>query len=344
MEGQQMNTGSENVEFSFMKQMDVFWQQKWLILVITVLCFGLTGAYLLQTKPVYEAKTFTIPPALSNISELNIGRSALRYYPLVPLTTKDVYDVFTNTLLSESVRVDLFEKIYWPSLTAEQRKSSSKDKLFSNFLKIITVKEVPRTSPIKYVVTADANSPEKAKWWLNQFFDIVKKRTLNELVQSTNTQNQILAINVKQQIVSAKRIAENTRLDRITQLKDALVIAKSSGMLDYSNKRVPGESMLYLRGAKSLQSELDVLHSRKSNDAFTPRLRELENEYRFYTSLVVTEDVIEPFRFDGGIFLSESPIRPKSSLILILGLICGLICGSTIALIRTNWILFRPLR
>jgi chain length determinant protein (polysaccharide antigen chain regulator) len=339
-----MNTVSENGEFSFMQQLDVFWQQKWLILVITVLCFVLSGAYLLQIKPVYEAKAVIIPPTLSDISQLNIGSSDLGDYPIAALTIKDVYDVFSNTLLSESVRLDLFNQIYWPSLTEEQRKSSSKDKLFSSFLKIITVKEVPRTSPIKYVVTADANSPEKARSWLNQFFDIVRKQTINELEKSTNTQNQILAVNAKQKIVGARKIAENTRLDRIAQLKDALIIAKSSGIIDFSNTRVLNNSMLYLRGTKSLQSELDVLHSRKSNDPFTPNLRELENEYRFYSSLEVALDTLKPFRFDGAIFLPESPIKPKSSLILILGLICGLICGSAIALIRTNWILFRTQR
>ncbi|WP_298623594.1 LPS O-antigen chain length determinant protein WzzB [uncultured Legionella sp.] len=340
-----LKTGNQNNEFSFMHQMETFWQQKWWILVITVFCFGLSAVYLAQKKPVYEAKVVTVPPTLRDISQLNVGRSSLIDYPLGALTVKDVYGVFANILLSEAVRVDLFNQIYLPSLTEEQRTKLSKDKLYANFLKIITIKEIPRTSPIKFIVTADANSPEKAKAWLEQFFGIIEKRTANELVQAINTQNHALAVNAKQEIESARVIAEKTKQDRIVQLKDALVISKSSGIIDSVNKRaLDDDSMLYMRGSKSLQSELDVLLARKSNDAFTPRLRELENEYRVYNNLNVTEDSIKSFRFDGAIFLPESPIQPKSSLILMLGLICGLICGSAVALIRTNWILLKAMR
>src|SRR5690606_31716961 len=131
------------------------------------------------------------------------------------------------------------------------------------------------------------------------------------------------------------------RQDRITRLENALAIANSIGLetpadgvplvainaQGLSTESIGSGSLLYLRGAKALQAELQQLKQRKTDDAYIPELPDLQKKQALLESINLNPDLISVATIDRAAIVPEEPVKPQKALIILLGLILGGMLG-----------------
>ena len=316
------------------------WAQKWLILGVTLLVTAGAAAYAFLSKPVYEAKLFIMPPTQNGIAELNYGRG--KSTELAPYSIGYVYGVFTRNLLGESLRQNFFNDIYLPSLS-EQARQGAMDRLYEGFSKQLVVRGGGKDTPDRYSVTVQGPDPVRATEWIKAYVSRASEAAELELIKNVTTEAAVRARNLEQRIISLRENAQRVREDRIQQLREALKVAESLGLITpvvNSTAAVDitveaGNKMDYQRGSKALAAEINALESRTSDDAFISDLRSLQMRYSFYRKLNVEPESVSVYRQDGSVEVPESPIKPRKLLILQIGMIAGLLLGGFIALVRS---------
>ncbi|TWC18873.1 MULTISPECIES: LPS O-antigen chain length determinant protein WzzB [unclassified Pseudomonas] len=315
------------------------WAQKWLIIGVTLLVTIGAAAYAFLSKPVYEAKLFIMPPTQNGIAELNYGRG--KSTELDTYSINHVYDVFARNLQAESTRQKFFNEIYLPSLDESQRKGAL-DRVYERFSRELVVKGPGKDTPDRFSVTVQGGNPVRATEWAKAYVERASEAAESELIKNVTTEASVRARNIEQRIVSLRETAQRLREDRIQQLREALKIAEAIGLTTptiNSSAAVDitvdtGSKMDYQRGSKALAAEVNALESRTSDDAFISDLRMLQMRYNFYRKLNIDPERISVYRQDGVVEVPESPIKPRKSLILLLGIIVGGLLGGFVALIR----------
>ena len=315
------------------------WAQKWLIIGVTLLVTIGAAAYAFLSKPVYEAKLFIMPPTQNGIAELNYGRG--KSTELDTYSIQHVYDVFARNLQAESTRQKFFNEIYLPSLDESQRKGAL-DRVYERFSRELVVKGPGKDTPDRFSVTVQGGNPVRATEWAKAYVERASEAAESELIKNVTTEASVRARNIEQRIVSLRETAQRLREDRIQQLREALKIAEAIGLTTptiNSSAAVDitvdtGSKMDYQRGSKALAAEVNALESRASDDAFISDLRMLQMRYNFYRKLNIDPERISVYRQDGVVEVPESPIKPRKSLILLLGIIVGGLLGGFVALIR----------
>ncbi|WP_263293078.1 LPS O-antigen chain length determinant protein WzzB [Pseudomonas sp. BF-R-30] len=316
------------------------WMQKWLIILITLTITAGAAFYAFLSKPVYEARISVLPPSLSNIAGFNQGRNGLRGLTL--FSVNDVYAVFTRNLQTEEVRRQFFKEIYLPSLDEEQR-SSSLDRLYMEFSGSLSVKALDKSQPDRYTIVIERHDPGQAADWAKRYIDLIARQSLGEMLKNAQSELSVQAGNIERQIKTQRDSAKARREDRITQLQEALKVAEEIGLEkpsmitgrnDGEFTAFMGDSLMYMRGAKALRAELQVLKSRESDDPFIPNLRDLQEQYELYAGVKLDTEGVAVFRQDGNIEMPDAAIKPRKALILALGVVLGGMLGLFIALIR----------
>ncbi|MET3454091.1 LPS O-antigen chain length determinant protein WzzB [Pseudomonas kilonensis] len=326
-------------EVDLIELIQSLWNQKWLILSVTLLIAAGFGVYAFLAKPVYEAKVYIVPPTQNGIAELNYGRG--KSTELDPYSIGYVYGVFTRNLQGESLRQKFFNDIYLSSLS-EQARQGAMDRLYEGFSKQLVVKGGSKDAPDRYSVTVQGGDPVKATEWIKAYVSRASEAAELELVKNVTAEAAVRARNLEQRIISLRENAQRIREDRIQQLREALKIAESIGLTGPAIKSTAavditveaGNKMDYQRGSKALAAEISALESRASDDAFISDLRPLQMRYSFYRKLNVDPENISVYRQDGSVEVPESPIKPRKIFILGVGVIIGLLFGGFVALIR----------
>lgn len=318
------------------------WTQKWLIVLVALVITVSAASYAFFSTPIYEARIAVFPPSLSDIAGFNLGRRG--GVGLKPFSVNDVYAVFARNLQSERSRRQFFRDVYLPSLNEAQR-SGSQDSLYKKFNGNFSIKAPDKNQPDRYSVVVQHYNPELASIWAKHYIDQVAAQSLNEMLQNAERELAVQARNVMQQIRSERDSAKAHRDDRTKRLREALIVAEAIGL---DNSPVitgrgsnDGElsafidgSLMYMRGAKALRAEMQVLMARTSDDPFIPELRNLERQYQLFAGVSFDRDKIAVFRQDGEVDVPDSPIKPKKPLIVALGVVLGGMFGVFIALIR----------
>lgn len=323
-------------EIDLITLIKTLWQKKWVILGITLLSTLIGILYLSFTKPIYEAKAYIYPPSLADIVSFNYGRSD-DFSSLHPFSIEDVYNVFLGNLLAESTKEEFFKTVFLPSRAEGTKQKSPHDALYNAFNKILTIKESSKTTPTKYLMIVRGNNPTQIVAWLKQYLALAQQKAQSEMISNIEHQNIEAARTIQNKIEQARVVAKNKRFDHLTQLKEALKIAKvvnitersvfslNGTMTDASSFNEP--SMMYLRGTKVLQVEIENLSTRDSDDAFVEGLRELEGEYRFYKNITINSQNIAMFRLDGKVNLPDLPILPQKRVVFLLSILLGMMLG-----------------
>ncbi len=318
------------------------WTQKWLIVLVTLVFAVSAASYAFFSKPVYEVHAAVLPPSLSDIAGFNLGRTGEN--GLKPFSVSDVYAVFTRNLQSEKSRRQFFREIYLPSLDKAQR-FGSQDGLYKAFNGAFSVNAPDKNQPDRYSIVAEHYNPELAPTWAKHYIDQVAERSLDEMLQNSEREFAVQARNIEQRIKSERASAKARRDDRTTQLQEALTVAEAIGLDNppVITGRVSNDSelsafmdgsLMYMRGAKALRAEMQVLLARTSDDPFIPELRSLEAQYQLFVGVSLDPSNVAVFRQDGEIEVPDQPIKPKKPLIVALGVVLGGMLGVFIALIR----------
>ncbi|MEB0007080.1 Wzz/FepE/Etk N-terminal domain-containing protein [Pseudomonas sp. RTC3] len=316
------------------------WAQKLLIISVALVATLAAATYAFLSKPIYEARVYLQPPTLNGIADFNYGRT--RDAELTPFTTKDVYEVFTRNLQSESLRRAFFNEVYLPSLPASER-NGSQDVLYANFLRTLTIGLPSKEQPDRYSVIVEGEDPAQAADWVKAFAARAGAAAEKEMISNVTREAEVRARNLSQQITTLQETQSRIRQDSITQLREALAVAEAIGLQNppIVSGNISAEvsasmdgQLTYMRGSKALKAEIQNLESRKSDDPFTGNLRALQIKQSFYTDLQVSPDAVSVYRQDGPIEQPDRPIKPKKGLIILLGLVVGGMVGFMIALVR----------
>jgi chain length determinant protein (polysaccharide antigen chain regulator) len=322
------------------------WSQKILISAVAMGGGTIALAYALLSTPIYEAKATVLPPLVSDIAAYNAGRteSSGGQSQLEPFTTEEVYSVFTRNLRSLSLRRNFFDEVYIPSLPKEQQ-SSPRDQLWIDFNKIVSINAPDRQSLELIEVAVQLSTPVLAAAWANQFIDRAAAVSERDMQLNVSSELQTRIRSIERRIASLRSSAQQRRADRIAILKEALSVAKAVGLdspqvtagRTSSNKELSeftDGSLTYMRGARAIEAELQVLEARRSDDPFIPELRSLQETLSFLKTNEVQSENVKVFTLDSAAEVPETPVKPQKILVVALGLGVGTILGFFIALVR----------
>lgn len=80
----------------------LLWQRKWFISGFTLVVSIIVLMLAYSVKPLFQAELTIIPPIVSDIAALNIGRESGSI--LKPYTPTDVFTIFRGVLFSDSAK------------------------------------------------------------------------------------------------------------------------------------------------------------------------------------------------------------------------------------------------
>lgn len=327
-------------EINLFELIVALWAQKFLIISVTLIVTLAAAMYAFFSKPIYEARVYLQPPTLNGIADFNYGRT--KNAELTPFTIKDVYEVFTRNLQSESLRRSFFNEVYLPSLPASER-GGSQDALYSSFLRALAIGFPTKEQPDRYSVIVEGEDPAQVTAWIKTFIERAGAAAEKEMISNTTREAEVRARNFGQQISTLQETESRIRQDSITRLREALTIAEAIGLqnppiitgnLSAEVSAAMDGQLTYMRGSKALKAEIDNLQNRKSDDPFIEKLRALQIKQSFYNDLKVSPDTVSVYRQDGPIEQPDRPTKPKKGLIILLGLVLGSMLGFMIALVR----------
>lgn len=330
------------------------WASRILIILVTLAVTCIAAAYAFFSTPIYETYAQTLPPKASDLASYNIGSqltgvaisgiTEVNSFTAVPpsikeLTTKDAYSAFLQNLASDTVRQQFFESVYLPAQRTETNQVS-KDKLKKQLAKELTITLPTPTKPDdnSAKVRFEGSNPKNIANWADTYVALAVKATQKELLGDLAGEVTTRRQSIDDQISTLRKIALITRQDRIRRLKDALRVAKSIGLEVPANSgnlvtSYTGE-MTYLRGAKALQAELDVLEKRNNDDPYISNLSDLLKKQTLLKGIDLTPSHLSVATIDQVALVPVDPVKPKKVLILALGVILGGVLGALIALIR----------
>lgn len=318
------------------------WAERLLILLVTLVIGAGAAVYAFLAKPMYEAKSSLLPPRQSDIAAYNLGRKTAS---LPNFKVEDVYDIFTRNLTSEAASRSFFRDVYLPSLDIDERQVAQ-DKLWKRFnVQLYAKAPDVKTRPEYFEVRVEHKDPELAAQWSNLYVERAAELARSDMQQNVKQEIDTRVQEIERHIEVIRKAALKQREDRIARLKEALVVADEVGM--EAPQVTPGRtasdgdlssfvdgSLMYMRGAKAIRAELQVLQARQSDDPFLAELRGLQNQLVFLKGIEVRPDNVAVFTLDSAAEVPETPIKPKKPLILALGVILGGMLGVFIALVR----------
>lgn len=334
-------TPDRSDEIDLLEILRSLWQEKLIIVTTAIVVLLIAAAYAFLSKPVFEAKYYISPPSVNDIANLNYGRterSGLKSY-----SVDDVYRIFLRNLQSESQLRTFFEQVYLPSL-GDKAGETQPSVLYSRMSKAITVAAVNKDEMGRWSVAVQDHSAQNSQAWASRYVELASDAAKQELIRNVTKEASVVERNLGLQIDMLRESGKRMREDTISKLREALAIAKASGLQNSvvfaggENSGLAGnmaDSFSYLRGSKALEAELKNLESRDSNDPFIPGLRELQTQYDFYKWLRGGVYEIAVYRQDGTVDVPLEPVKPKKLLILVLGLGAGIVIGSVFALLRS---------
>lgn len=318
------------------------WRSKWLVGGIAAACTIAGIAYALLAMPIYESRMYAVPPSINDIAEFNYGRT--NQAELKPYTVKDIYDVYLARLQSDALRRQVYERSYLPSFTKDQ--GAAKPVIYNEFIRLLTVTQPSKDTPDRYLIIMQDPDPERAKQVVHDYLAQVDNTARAEMITSVVSEAQVRARNLGHQIETLRKAARDVREDAIVQLEEALRVAQSvglqtppiigSGMSTEISANMT-QSLMYMRGSKALEAEIRNLKGRASDDAFIEQLRPLQIRYDYFSNIAVDPASVAMVHYDGGIVVSDLPVKPRKALIVIASAIGGVLLGIGAGLTAMVW-------
>ncbi|WP_027950386.1 Wzz/FepE/Etk N-terminal domain-containing protein [Haliea salexigens] len=305
------------------------WRRKWVVLAVIAVALALAAAYLLLTTPVYESSARLRPPLASQLAAINeTGQLTLSpeeafgrviFEARAISTQRQVFDAFKERFLNSNARSDALAEQYFllNFLPASSTKvdGSGKNDVLAETTATITFKHADNqfAADISNALATAARSRARAgvlddlRVVMETRIRVLEsrivlgadelKRNDQDTVVQLQEADELRRRDLQDQIAALTRKTRQLRLDKITELQEALAIAQSLGIEDpvtmhmMSNRDGGNESVafraelsdgtrdpLYLRGSRMLEAELAALEQRTSDAHMEPRLRDLQEQ------------------------------------------------------------------
>ncbi len=331
---------------------------KLLIVLITLIVTCAAAAYAFLSTPVYETQVQTLPPTSSGLASYNMANqlsgSAITAITAITgnyekegspsgnavpvITPEEAYKAFLRNVTSVTLHQQFFTNTYLPA------KSSTKDRatlerLWTRFNKELII-NLPKNlgDDALMKLTLEGQNPQTISNWANQYVQIAIEATQKQLLQNLSSAVHLRLQSIDDQIATLRKIAKADRENSIARLKESLALAESVGLESPPNTgnlitSYTGDTM-YLRGAKALRAELNLLEKRGSDDPYISELPNLLKKQTLLRGIDLKPKHLSVAVIDQAASVPENPVKPKKALTLVLGAIIGGILGIFIALIR----------
>ena len=319
------------------------WKRKWLVIAVTVVAALGSIVHTLQLQRIYKAEALLLPPKVKDVQLLNvlvIQQSIVgsKNSNLTINSVETVFGKFKQNLKSRTLHKKFIQgkglmEILAPNRTAETRNED----IYQGFSEMIKLGEETGTSSL----SIEMYDAKIAAQWINDLIEFVNKETIAMLVEDLQNSiaNQIR--NIEYAIGSKRHMAKQRREDKIFRYKEASIIAMQLDIADrieatnvVQNNRfniTTTNIPLYYRGYRALNTEIEYLNNRKSDDPFIPGLRDLHEQLTLLRSIEFDQEKMNAVHIDQAAYPPNSPIKPNKRLIVSLATVIGLFSGIFLA-------------
>ena len=324
--------GYQDDEIDLFELWNNLWEQKFHILIITAIVTILGIGFAFSKTPIYQSTAHFLPPQKQDIQLINPNVSGVSY------STSQVYQRFITNLQSRSLRYQFFEEQglleHYSAGKAVESVFKVFDKNFNEALKVSIPKKGQDGDFVS--VSLEFDDADMSAHLLNQFIELARSTTKQEILDEIDFEVQTQIKTLNEQIEAKRQLAEQRRLDRITVLEEALIVAKSIGLQSPKIEQAANKlNMEYMRGSKSIEAEIQVLKNRKTDDPFIGGLRDQQEQIAYLESIKIDPELVHVVRVDQEAEVPTSAIKPKKKLIVAVALVLGGMLGVFVALIRS---------
>ncbi|TCT09085.1 LPS O-antigen chain length determinant protein WzzB [Paralcaligenes ureilyticus] len=345
-------------EIDLRELVQTLWASKLLIVLTTLIVTCIAAAYAFLSTPIYETQVQTLPPTSSDLASYNManqlsgpavtgvtgntgntgGANGSTDNAVPILTSEESNNTFLRHVASTTLRQQFFTNTYLPA-KSNARDRATQELLWTRFNKelVINLPKKPEDGG-RMKLTLEGTNPETISNWANQYVQIALKATQKQLLNNLSSAIHLRLQSTQDQIAILRKNAKVDRQNDIARLKEALTLAESIGL---ENPSITGNlitsytgSTMYLRGAKALQAELNLLEKRTSDDPYIVELPNLLKKQALLQSIDLNPQHLSVAIIDQAATAPEDPIKPKKTLVLALGVILGGILGIFIVFIR----------
>jgi len=325
-------------------------------IVLAVFIFFIIYAFSIPNT--YKAEIYLVPPEEKYVQPLNYFATQIAKDRQLILEQKFIYFSFMKNAQSRKYQRKYFyeNELYNYFPNEEDREEIFKEHFYDNFRFGLESKFVSRDIRqedflnVSFVHT----DPELASKWLNGFIKMVERETSKNIVDGVNASINNYSRKIQSSIDSKRKLAKKIKLDKIIQLKEALLTAEKLNIVAPSNVNLTRQSIfmddggdtgptqltempLYLLGSDALKSQINSLETRISDDPFIPKLRNLEEALDATSLIKVSYSDVKVAEIDQLSIVPKKKYAPKRSLMLALGLFLGIL----LAFLNLLFILFR---
>jgi len=305
-------------------------KRKKLIAIILALVLVICGIYLLVAPKIYQVTAVLLPPTSGDVYLTNIDIANVTDFK-----PDQVFKLYTQELTSNE---------RWYDFTKKDKKLFS-DASRASLIKNPFVMDKDKNLPNDHILLKyDTPHKDAAVEIVQHYLHFAEQGLITVLTQQIT---QYINHNTKAlelEIQFERDKAKQARMDKIVQLESDLAIAKKLGIVDNLYFNLAGKltgnksgvfniftnnpsTPTYLRGTKVLTAELESLKHRESDDAYIPSLRQKQDQLLKLMKVQFTPALFHPYRLDGEITTPKSPLKPKKTLVLVLGVVLGLFLG-----------------
>jgi chain length determinant protein (polysaccharide antigen chain regulator) len=326
--------------------------RKFLIAGLTGFVTVLAILYALNLAPTYQVtSTFTSPNEGSIISINKLG--------MTEETKNSVFSSFLTRLSSKDLQRELFvEGDYVTKFNADNAPIDDFDNFITDTINSVKVQppnlnkkdmDLGLLTELPYSVSMQGNSPEAISAYLNSLVALANSKTINALIKLNELKisNRLQEVSLDRKLLILK--AEAERLNDIEKLNEAVVIARSLGIIENNFKLIKGDGASsdltnaigeskdlpdwYLYGEKALLQRVDLLQNRTSDEPFILELGALDIEKIKLESSVVAMNGVSAMQISQVAIIPKNPIKPNKRLIVLLAFIGSFMMSILLALI-----------
>ena len=355
---QKQGTQASEDEIDLFELWEGLVQEKLTVLYSFLVVVLAATIYVFTVTPVYQAKTYLLPPSIENITPMNALLDVLSSQEITNTntrnTTESVFKLFQSALVSRKNLKEIFrqydlEALYTPDIKELKgiERLKAEQKAFEKFIKEFAVVAVNKKESSAGVVAqlSLALKDEQVADILNTLVRKAEQSTIRHIASTILAEKEAQIGLIQQKISGARQVEADRRLDRIAQLSEAIRITKQLNLtkpvsggptLNINNMNVTAQNesvALYLLGSDLLEAEKRVLEERENDDAFIENLRGWQEQLQLLKSLKVEPALFGVVQIDQEAMFAEK-VKPKKSLILAVAGVLGIMLGIFIALIR----------
>ncbi len=336
-----------NDEIDLLELVAGLWRGRWIIFSTTAIVTLLAGFWINSKPSIYRVNTVIQAPTSSQLADLKpsiLQGASAKIYQLNPLASDEVFALIKRQLDSLALKKAFWEKQNNLVVDLKDPKSEA-FQAFAGFNQRLKVTQPsPKDVPPGIKLALEIESADVGVTELKAFVDFANTQIRRTLVMQVTR-----GIHSKLKELTADiefyRQRELTRLsDRLTQLREALQLAKSLGISDTPYDQISGvelemmDNRLYMLGTKALQAEIGILESRKDLEPFAPNLRDMglwkqqmEADLQRLSGLGEGIEVLQLMLPPEA---TLGPIAPRRMLVLAIAVAFGGITGVFVVLVR----------